>query len=69
MELRLKIPTLVKEVKQIREKNTHLQYQIEQFENPIHLMELARKPEHSHMKYPSLNDIIQIDPEDKDGKK
>lgn len=57
-ELRLAIPVLAKEVKAIQEENTRLRYEIERFENPILLMELRRKPEFSHLKYPYLNEEI-----------
>lgn len=57
-ELRLAIPAMSKEVKQIQEENIRLQYDINQFESPIHLMQLARKPEFGHLKYPYLNDEI-----------
>jgi hypothetical protein len=57
-ELRLSIPILSKEVKDIHEKNLELQYAIEQFESPLHLMELAQKPEFGHLKYPMLADIV-----------
>lgn len=59
-ELRLEIPAVAKELKRIQEKNIHLQYEIDQFESPIHLMELARKPELGHLKYPSLDEIITL---------
>ncbi len=57
-ELRLSIPALAKEVKEIHEKNLELQYEIEHFESPIHLMELARKPEFGYLKYPTINNIL-----------
>lgn len=57
-ELRLAIPAMEKEVKQIQEENIRLLYDINQFESPIHLMQLARKPEFGHLKYPYLNDEI-----------
>lgn len=57
-ELRLKIPQMAKEVKGIQEENIRLQYEIDRFESPIHLMELSRKPEFGHLKYPSFNSII-----------
>lgn len=57
-ELRLKIPVLAKEVKRLQEENTRLKYEIDQFESPIHLMELARKPEFSHLKYPTLDKVL-----------
>lgn len=57
-ELRLAIPALAKNVKSIQEKNNQLKYEIERFESPIHLMELMRKPEFSHLKYPYLKDEV-----------
>lgn len=59
-ELRLAIPALSKEVKAIHEQNTSLRYEVERFESPIHLMELKRKPEYSHLKFPYLSDVITI---------
>lgn len=57
-ELRLAIPQLAKEVKNLQEENIRLTYEIEHFESPIHLMELMRKPEFSHLKYPLLPDVV-----------
>ncbi len=57
-ELRLAIPALSKEVKSIQEENIRLRYEIERFESPIHLIELMRKPEFSHLKFPYLKDEI-----------
>ncbi len=59
-ELRLLIPVLTKEVKEIHEQNLELQYAIKSFESPLHLMELARKPEFGHLKYPSLDEVILL---------
>jgi cell division protein FtsB len=58
IELRLKIPALAKELRQMQEENTRLNYEIDRFESPIHLMELARKPEFSHLKYPHLDEVV-----------
>lgn len=55
--LRLAIPALIKEVKSIHDENIQLQYEIERFESPIHLMELLRKPEFSHLSYPYVKDV------------
>lgn len=57
-ELRLAIPVLAKEVKGIQEENIRLKYEIERFESPIHLIELLRKPEFSHLHYPYVQDIL-----------
>ena len=59
-ELRLAIPVLKKQVRLIEQENTRLQYQIDCFESPIHLMELAGKPEFSHLKLPYVEDIMTI---------
>lgn len=62
-EIRLAIPALAKEVKSIQEENIRLRYEIERFESPIHLMELLRKPEFSHLHYPYVKDVLIL-PED-----
>lgn len=59
-ELRLSIPLLEKEVQEIREKNVELSFQIESFESPLHLLELIRKPEFGHLKYPLQDDVIVL---------
>lgn len=59
-ELRLAIPALAKEVKSIQDENNRLQYEIDYFESPIHLMELLRKPEFGHLKYPYDPDVIVL---------
>lgn len=57
---RLEIPVLAKEIKDLKEENTHLQYEIELFESPEHLMELARHSEFSHLKHPMLKEIMTM---------
>jgi len=59
-ELRLALPQLSREVNMIKEENTRLRYEIERFESPIHLMELLRKPEFSHLHYPYLNEVFVL---------
>lgn len=59
-ELRLSIPVLVREVKEIHEQNLEFQYCIDSFESPLHLMELASKPEFGHLKYPCIDDILLL---------
>ncbi len=66
-ELRLSIPIVAKEVKEINEKNLELQYAIKRFENQQHLLELARQPEFGHLKYPAIDDVLllpEISPDD-----
>ena len=58
--LRIEVPILTKKLKSVEEENTRLQYEIEKFENPLNLMQLARKPQFGHLKHPYTNDIIQL---------
>lgn len=62
-ELRLALPALAKNVRSIQEENTRLKYEIESFESPIHLMELMRKPEFGHLKYPYIKDEVFLESE------
>ena len=57
-ELRIAIPALAKEVKSLEEENTRLRFELEIFQNPVHLMELMKKPEYSHLKFPYLKDEL-----------
>ena len=58
---RMQLPISTKELALVEEENVRLQFAIEKFENPLHLMELARKPEFSHLKHPFVKDIICVD--------
>lgn len=58
--LNINIPELKKEIRVLEEQNRRFQYEIDHFENPQHLMELARRPEFSHLKHPLLQDILTI---------
>ena len=59
-EMRLAVPALAKKVRMLQEENSRLEYEIEQFENPIHLMELKMKPELSHLKFPYIEELITL---------
>jgi hypothetical protein len=60
-ELRLEIPTLMKEVRIIKEENAKLHYEIKQFESPAKLMQLLEKPEYAHLKHPFQKNIIILE--------
>jgi hypothetical protein len=62
-ELRLAIPALTKDVKALNEENIALKYEVDRFESPIHLMELMRKPEFGHLKFPYVKDEIFLQKE------
>ncbi|KAF3362191.1 hypothetical protein PHSC3_001257 [Chlamydiales bacterium STE3] len=61
IEERLKIPILKKELREIKEKNTLLQYEVDRFESPSHLMELVKRNEYSHLKFPINSEITVIE--------
>ncbi len=60
-ELRLHIPIAMMKLQEIVQENTRLQFEIDQFESPQHLMEIARQPQFSHLKHPLLEEIITIE--------
>ena len=59
--LRIELPTLTDEVRLLQEENMRLSLIIDQFENPKHLMQLAKRPEFSHLKHPIFDEIIVLD--------
>jgi len=59
-ELKICLPRVEKEIKLAREENRRLVYELDQFENPSHLIELAHHPEFSHLKHPLLREILTV---------
>lgn len=59
-KLKIRLPEVEKEIKSIREENRSLAYQVNQFESPSHLIELAHRPEYSHLKHPLLREILTV---------
>ncbi len=59
-ELKILLPELQKQIAVIEEENRRLAYEIDQLESPIHLMELARRPEFSHLKHPLIREIFTV---------
>jgi hypothetical protein len=57
---RLEIPVIAKGIADIKEFNTRLKYQIDLFENPEHLMQLAGYSQYSHLKQPMLKEILTL---------
>ena len=60
MKIRIELPRLAREVRLLQEGNDRLRYEIETFENPKHLMELARRPEFGHLKYPIVHEVMTM---------
>jgi len=60
MKLRMEIPKIGQDLKEISEENRRLEFEIESFENPRHLMELVLQNEYSHLKHPLISDIVLL---------
>lgn len=58
--LKVQIPQLAGQIKEINEEKMRLKYEIEQFENPQHLMELARADAFAHLKHPLVKEIVTL---------
>jgi hypothetical protein len=59
-QLKIKLPDVDLEVRLIREENRRLSYEIDQFQSPSHLIELAHRPEFSHLKHPLLKEVLTV---------
>jgi cell division protein FtsL len=58
--LKIKIPKIEKQLISINDEISHLQYEIDQFESPDRLMDLACHPDFIHLKHPYIKDIETI---------
>ncbi len=58
--LKIALPEAAKKLKAFKEESTRLRYEIEQFESPEHLLELARMSEYSHLKHPLSKEILAM---------
>lgn len=59
--LQMGVPMLEKELQLALEENVRLQFAVEKFENPQHLMELLRKPEYGHLSQSHSQNLIIIE--------
>jgi hypothetical protein len=59
-QMKIQLPELEKDIRSIRDETRRLRYEVDQFENPSHLIELAHHPEFSHLKHPLLREILTV---------
>lgn len=59
-QLKIQIPETEREISLIREENRRLSYEIDRFHSPSNLIELAHRPEFSHLKHPLLKEILTV---------
>ena len=58
--LKIQLPEIEKEIQLIREESRRLTFEIDQFQSPSHLIELAHRPEMGHLKHPLLQEILTV---------
>jgi hypothetical protein len=58
--LKIQLPKLSLEISTLKQQVKKLQYEIDQFEDPTNLMNLAQRPEFSHLKQPILEEILTV---------
>ena len=57
-ELKMQIPKLSKDLKELQEEKVSLTFAIDQFENPQNILQKTRLSEFSHLKYPISREVI-----------
>lgn len=58
--LRIEVPKLARNLRHVEEENTRLQYAIEAYESPQHLMQLARESASSRLKFPLIKEVVTL---------
>ena len=58
--LKMQIPALTKELSLIKEKNTVLRFEVEQFESPKNLFKILQNKKYSHLSHPLEKDVIVV---------
>jgi hypothetical protein len=48
-------------VKAAQEENERMQVEIDRFESPLYLLEMLKKPEFSHLKFPRQSEIVIVE--------
>lgn len=59
-QMKIKLPALEKQIRALRDETKRLRYEVDQFENPTHLIEVARSPEFGHLKHPLLKEVFTV---------
>lgn len=60
MKLRLKIPSLWAEYRQLEQENVALGFLIDKLESPEHLMQIAELPDYAYLHYPTDKEICMV---------
>lgn len=59
-EIKMRLPSIAKEIEAIQQENAQLQYRIVCFESPEHLLHLAQSRDFAHLKFPFVQDVLTV---------
>ncbi len=59
-QLKIKMPEIEREVRLLREENSRLGFEIDEFQSPANLIELGARPEFRHLKHPLLHEVLTV---------
>ena len=59
-QIKIELPEKEREIGLLLEEIRRMSYEIDRFESPTHLIELAHRPEFSHLKHPLLREILTV---------
>lgn len=59
-ELRREIPLLSREYQNLEKENDRIQYAIDQFANPLYLLERSRDPLFGQLRFPKVDEVIVL---------
>lgn len=59
-EKKMEVAVLHRELQQMQGEVQRLSFQIEAWESPSHLLELAKAPEYRHLRHPALEDVLSV---------
>ena len=57
---KMQLPEIERKIGALREETRRLRYEIDQFEDPSHLIELSHRPEFGHLRHPLLREILTV---------
>ena len=60
IQRKFKLEPLISNVQKLKEQNRHLYYEIQSFESPSNLMELAKNDSYRHLTYPKANLVAKL---------
>ncbi|MBI5345845.1 MAG: hypothetical protein HZB76_01700 [Chlamydiae bacterium] len=57
---KIEVPKLAREINTLKQQIKKLQYEVDQFENPTNLMQLAQRPEFNHLRHPLVDEVLTL---------